>query len=301
MAMTKCPECGKEISDKAKKCVHCGKILIEDIQSTKICNDCGKKNQLDATECIYCGCPLEEEKNVEKIVTENPVIEKQNKNLKKIIVPIVVVVIIFVVGLMAYNVKVLKPKNTYNEAIELLDNGKYEEADELLNSIADYKDVATIKNQLKYELYVYSCINSWKDCLKNPDSFTLNDVAFYSDKEAHGTYAKLSLMGEVDYSYPAIVFRSVAQNGFGGNTMGYQLFYYIKDTGYTCMGSCDSLDEDDYFNSYGELKKGAGKGTMEVLLCEEINELRKKAKSVGDVDMDRIKTVIKNNAYSTIK
>ena len=80
----------------------------------------------------------------------------KNKNLKKIIVPIVVVVIIFVVGLMAYNVKVLKPKNTYNEAIELLDNGKYEEADELLNSIADYKDVATIKNQLKYELYVYS-------------------------------------------------------------------------------------------------------------------------------------------------
>lgn len=24
MAMIKCPECGQEISDKAKKCVHCG-------------------------------------------------------------------------------------------------------------------------------------------------------------------------------------------------------------------------------------------------------------------------------------
>lgn len=24
MALIKCPECGKEISDKAKKCIHCG-------------------------------------------------------------------------------------------------------------------------------------------------------------------------------------------------------------------------------------------------------------------------------------
>lgn len=27
MALIKCPECGKEISDKAIKCPHCGKIL----------------------------------------------------------------------------------------------------------------------------------------------------------------------------------------------------------------------------------------------------------------------------------
>ena len=35
MAMIKCPECGQEISDKAKKCVHCGKVLIEDKPATK--------------------------------------------------------------------------------------------------------------------------------------------------------------------------------------------------------------------------------------------------------------------------
>ena len=28
MALIKCNECGKEISDKATKCVHCGKKVI---------------------------------------------------------------------------------------------------------------------------------------------------------------------------------------------------------------------------------------------------------------------------------
>lgn len=27
MALIKCPECGKEISDSAKKCIHCGKVI----------------------------------------------------------------------------------------------------------------------------------------------------------------------------------------------------------------------------------------------------------------------------------
>lgn len=30
MAMIQCPECGYEISDKAKKCIHCGKIFVEE-------------------------------------------------------------------------------------------------------------------------------------------------------------------------------------------------------------------------------------------------------------------------------
>ena len=28
MAMIQCPECGQEISDKAKKCIHCGKVFV---------------------------------------------------------------------------------------------------------------------------------------------------------------------------------------------------------------------------------------------------------------------------------
>ena len=30
MAIIKCPECGQDISDKAKKCIHCGKVFVEE-------------------------------------------------------------------------------------------------------------------------------------------------------------------------------------------------------------------------------------------------------------------------------
>ena len=31
MALIKCPECGKDVSDTAKSCIHCGYVLKEDI------------------------------------------------------------------------------------------------------------------------------------------------------------------------------------------------------------------------------------------------------------------------------
>ena len=30
MALIKCPECGKEISDKSEKCIHCGFPLVKE-------------------------------------------------------------------------------------------------------------------------------------------------------------------------------------------------------------------------------------------------------------------------------
>ncbi|MCM1124676.1 MAG: zinc-ribbon domain-containing protein [Eubacterium sp.] len=54
--MIKCPECEKEISDKAKKCIHCGMVLPE--EQKKYCSDCGKEISIDAAECPYCGCPV---------------------------------------------------------------------------------------------------------------------------------------------------------------------------------------------------------------------------------------------------
>lgn len=66
MAMIQCPECGQEISDKAKKCIHCGKVLIEEIPPTKFCAECGKEIPVDSQECPFCGCPAESDK------AENP-------------------------------------------------------------------------------------------------------------------------------------------------------------------------------------------------------------------------------------
>ena len=48
MALIKCPECGKEVSDKAKTCVNCG-ISLNNI----ICPECG--NLMEGNTCQNCG------------------------------------------------------------------------------------------------------------------------------------------------------------------------------------------------------------------------------------------------------
>lgn len=304
MAMIKCPECGQEISDKAKKCVHCGKILIEDKPATKICSDCGKENPIDATECVHCGCPFEKGKKDEQFVAESvpvqtPIETKPKKNIAKIVIPIVVIVVLgAIIGLIVYNIKVVKPKNTYNEAMTLLEKGKYDEADKLLDSISGYKDVATIQEQLKYESYAYSTINDLKNYLKNPDSFQPYDITFYAsmggeeDSESSETEDSTE---EVSDKHPACIIHYGAQNGFGGNTTGYVLGYYnTEDKVYKVLGSCNSLDEDDYDSDDED-------DLYDLLICKLVNLYIDGEDKVGDVDLSRLKTVLKNDAYSTIK
>ena len=49
MALIHCPECGKEISDKAEKCIHCGHVMKE--QPKIICEDCGNEIPEGAETC----------------------------------------------------------------------------------------------------------------------------------------------------------------------------------------------------------------------------------------------------------
>lgn len=59
--MIKCPECNKDISDKASKCVHCGAKLIE--EEKKVCEECGNELKKNTKVCPKCGCPVEEKKD----------------------------------------------------------------------------------------------------------------------------------------------------------------------------------------------------------------------------------------------
>lgn len=63
MALIKCPECKKEISDKSQNCIHCGYPIEKEL----ICNECGKKINKDDKVCKNCGCPIEEKKEKKKI------------------------------------------------------------------------------------------------------------------------------------------------------------------------------------------------------------------------------------------
>lgn len=76
MALINCPECGKEISDKAASCPNCGlpieKMPRELTENEKPemfdCFECGRPLPTSIDRCIYCG----------KVYNIDNIIEKEN-------------------------------------------------------------------------------------------------------------------------------------------------------------------------------------------------------------------------------
>ena len=68
MAMITCPHCGEQVSEKAKKCVHCGEVLI--VEKKRYCTECGAELEKGMTECSKCGCPIDN--SLEEDVNEKP-------------------------------------------------------------------------------------------------------------------------------------------------------------------------------------------------------------------------------------
>ena len=62
MAIISCPNCGKQISDKAKACPGCGYVLEmeekEDKTEKILCEECGFELSADMDTCPNCGCPV---------------------------------------------------------------------------------------------------------------------------------------------------------------------------------------------------------------------------------------------------
>lgn len=97
MAMIVCPHCGEQVSEKAKKCVHCGAILIP--EEKKHCMECGAELEEGMTECPNCGCPVDDTIGQETDGKPQKVEVTGVKVTKKIKIIIGIVVALLVVGL----------------------------------------------------------------------------------------------------------------------------------------------------------------------------------------------------------
>lgn len=75
MALIKCSECGKEISDKSKTCIHCG-CPVEN-ETKYYCEECGKEILKTDKVCSNCGCPIDN-----KISDDIIVVSKRDKSLE---------------------------------------------------------------------------------------------------------------------------------------------------------------------------------------------------------------------------
>lgn len=98
MAMIKCTECGKDISDKAKNCPYCGKVFLEEVPVVKviICSECGTVLSESDKVCHNCGCPIENDINNSKEKLQEVQISsvKVGSKTKKIIMALAIAVVL---------------------------------------------------------------------------------------------------------------------------------------------------------------------------------------------------------------
>lgn len=106
MAMILCPECGLEISDKAKQCIHCGKVFVEEeiINDEIRCIECGSTLLNTDEICPKCGCPVEKNRDTAKPQQVEVASIKMAATTKKIIIGIVIAIILCASGGIGYKI-----------------------------------------------------------------------------------------------------------------------------------------------------------------------------------------------------
>lgn len=272
MALIKCPECDKEISDKASV-------------------------------CPSCGCPIHEggDDNNSKVETVKP------KNKQMILVACVCIAVLFVVILglgLSKKAKTEKTdgeiatediqKETYREATDLLLSGKYDEAKEMFETIPDYQDVETILEQIPWETKTFVCIDELKSLLKSPDSLVIYDVYYFGTEAREDAKLDDEAVAEFQNIFSADEPGSVclihygATNSMGGMTDSAAFFVYDKtNKKYTFFGSTNTLDEDKATDE-------------EESIVFMYNTMIDNFVIVGDDDVKRINSILKSGVYVNV-
>jgi len=94
MSLIKCKECGKEISDKAKTCVHCGTPLQK--EEKNVCPECGKI--MKDNKCSNCGKEID---NI-KIITNETENNNSNPNNGRTSGSLMIIIMPIIVGLLIW-------------------------------------------------------------------------------------------------------------------------------------------------------------------------------------------------------
>lgn len=178
MAMTTCPNCGEQISDKAKKCVHCGTVLIP--EKKKYCSDCGAELEEGMKVCPKCGCPIENAVEMETAPQQVEVTGvKITKKSKKMIV-IAVITVIAAATIAAIGVQMHKKNVAAKVAAEA--QKQSEEYGTNLNMAAysilsGASDAETCGNLIKQVWYnsIYEQSDSKTDKYTKPNGYYVSD------------------------------------------------------------------------------------------------------------------------------
>lgn len=113
MALIKCSNCDKEISDKAKVCPRCGQpvILVAPVSEEAkplLCEECGTEIPEGVDACLNCGCPVPTKEEVveeapQKVEVTAVNLPKMKKNTKKYVIIACVAVLAIIIALFVGN------------------------------------------------------------------------------------------------------------------------------------------------------------------------------------------------------
>lgn len=142
MALIKCPECGKEVSDKASSCPN-------------------------------CGCPLEKNKTVDAI-NDSKGKKSKKKTTKKLLISIGIVIVLIFIGTVIYYIATINER-TYKSAKVLFNANQYEEAYAAFSEIEDYKDSMEMAKECLYlkaqNLFENEDYKEALECFKQLDTY----------------------------------------------------------------------------------------------------------------------------------
>lgn len=200
MAMTTCPNCGEQISDKAKKCVHCGAILVP--EEKKCCPDCGAELEEGMDTCPKCGCPIENMIETEKTPQQVEVTGvKITKKSKKIIViattAVIVAAIITAVGVQTHkkNVAAQAAAEAQKQSEEYGTNLNMA-AYSMLSGASDAETCGNLIKQVWYNA-IYEKSDSKTDKYTKPTGYYVSDFNdalqnLFSDSSFSGQIADIN-------------------------------------------------------------------------------------------------------------
>lgn len=176
MAMVECPRCGAMVSDKAKKCVHCGEVLIP--EEKKYCMECGEELIEGMSECPNCGCPVEEQLNAQ--LNEKPqkveVTGVKVTRKIKIIIGIAIAVLILggvtIFGVTQYQKK--KAAKEYAESVKTYSDNLELATVTMLKGAGDAEDCGNLIKKVWYNA-IYKEKDDETDKYTRPDGYFVSD------------------------------------------------------------------------------------------------------------------------------
>lgn len=247
MALIKCPECGKEISDKSKACVYCGFPLDEYIPKTME----PVSDVLISEESLSVGeRPKDKESNVSG---ESNTASTQNRLLKYVIIAVVVIV----AGWFAVNNLVLLPQK-YMTAEQLLENGQYTEAISAFEELGSYNDAEKNKEYAialaQYYAEEYESALEYFEALDDHR----NSKAYFESIVYKPVYSELDSDGKeyiVKYAYDdvgrMIYFVESSEEVKTGPDRGKIVWQLRRTYKYDSAGNIATMIEENY--TYGKL------------------------------------------------